>query len=67
MFWNFSFDDVFVAEKGACPCGPPIRVGKVKEWGKVHEMIASNFFFLPVSGESEERRGEGCTNSLTHQ
>lgn len=41
---------------------PLIRVGRVEEWEKLDETIASNCFcsfFLPVLGEIEERR-EGC-------
>lgn len=46
-------------KKDICPCGPQIRVGRVKEWGKVDAITVSNLFiFLLVSGKSRERRGE---------
>lgn len=53
---------VYIVEKDACPCELLIRVGRIKECGKVDETLVSNFSPLPVSG----RRGEGCPQEPNH-
>lgn len=40
FFFRFDLDDVYIAERDACLCGPPTRVGKVKE--SEHHALASS-------------------------
>lgn len=42
IFIKFIFDGVYIIERDALP---PVRVERVKEWGKVDEVIASNLLF----------------------
>lgn len=34
------FDDDDIVEKDACPYGPPVRMGRVRGWGKVDDTTA---------------------------
>lgn len=46
FFFNnnkFIFDDIYIVKRDTCPCGPPVRMGKVEKWRKVDETTASNF------------------------
>lgn len=54
---KFIFDDVCMVKKDACRCGPLIRVGRDKEWGKVDEMFLPFFFpflyWVEAEGDGE--------------
>lgn len=50
------FYDIYLVERDTCLGGPPIRVWRDKEWGKVDEATASN---LPLSPHLEKVGIEG--------
>lgn len=50
----FIFDDVYLVEMNAYPCGPLIGVGRVEERGTVNETIASSLQSTPQASATEE-------------
>lgn len=63
MKYKLIFDDVFIIEKGTCPCAPPFYVETVKEWESVdgNKCFQSPFFFLYL--EKVGREGESSAPS----
>lgn len=56
---GFIFDDIYRVEKDACLCRALIKVGRIKEWGKVDATTLPIFLsILAVSGGVWERQGE---------
>lgn len=50
----------YIVRMDVCPCGPPIRVGRVRERGNVDDIIASNLPFCSfhIWGKGEEKGRE---------